>query len=76
MTNMAVTTTISISKLNREIEALLEFPGGGAFVMGIVGNGWEVVVGVFTGLGGLLEGTPVVCWDELVPATQLLAFNL
>ena len=76
MTNMAVTTTIGISKLNREIEALLEFPGGGAFVMGIVGNGWEVVVGVFTGLGGLLEGTPVVCLDELVPATQILAFNL
>jgi hypothetical protein len=50
MTDNAVTTTIDISKLNRDIEALLEFPGGGAFVMGIVGNGWEVVVPVFAGL--------------------------
>jgi hypothetical protein len=37
MANNAATTTQGIS--NREIEALFEFPGGGAFVVGIVGNG-------------------------------------
>jgi hypothetical protein len=75
MANNAATTTKGILKLNREIEALLESPGGGAFVVGIVGNGREVVVGVLAGLGELLEGTLVVCWDELVPTTQLSALK-
>lgn len=75
MASNAATTMIGISKLNREIEELLGFLGGGALVVGIVGNGWEVVVGVLAGLGDLLEGILVVCWDELVPTTQLLALK-
>ena len=74
MASNAAITTIGILKLDREIEALLEFPGGGAFVVGVVGNGW-VFIAVLTGLGDSLEGNIVVRCDKLVSTTQSSALK-